>query len=62
MANLGAAEGSTGLPTATWSLKNYTVAEYEAQLKAVVDGTLVIDNNAPEYPESTANLTVNPVK
>ena len=59
--SLGAAEGATGLPTATWSMKNYKVSEYEAQLKAVVDGTLKIDNTvikAPDYPQSTENCTV----
>ena len=59
--SLGAAEGATGLPTDTWSLKNYSVAEYEAQLKAVVDGTLKIDNTviaAPNYPASNDNCTV----
>ena len=57
----GAAEGATGLPTATWSLKNYKVSEYEAQLKAVVDGTLKIDDaviEAPNYPQSTDSCTV----
>ena len=59
--SLGAAEGATGLPTATWSLKNYKVSEYEAQLKAVVDGTLKIDDaviEAPNYPQSTDSCTV----
>ena len=59
--SLGAAENATGLPTATWSMKKYTVKEYEAQLKAVIDGTLKIDNAviaAPNYPQSTDNCTV----
>ena len=59
--SLGAKEGATGLPTATWSLKNYKVSEYEAQLKAVIDGTLKIDNTvikAPDYPKSNDNVTV----
>jgi len=59
--SLGAAENATGLPTATWSMKNYSVAEYEKQLKAVIDGTLKIDDaviKAPEYPKSTDNVTV----
>ena len=59
--SLGAAENATGLPTATWSMKNYSVAEYEKQLKAVIDGTLKIDDSvikAPEYPKSTDNVTV----
>jgi len=42
-ANLGAKDGATGLPTATWSLKNYKVEEYQAQLAKVVAGELVID-------------------
>jgi len=40
---LGAVEGSTGIPTATWSFENYTVAEYEAQLASIKDGSLAID-------------------
>ncbi len=59
--SLGAAENATGLPTATWSMKNYSVAEYEKQLKAVIDGTLKIDDaviKAPDYPKSTDNVTV----
>ena len=42
-------------------MKKYTVKEYEAQLKAVIDGTLKIDNAviaAPNYPQSTDNCTV----
>ncbi len=48
MANLGAAEGATGLPTATWSLENYTVAEYEKQLADVIAGTIAIDDTVLE--------------
>jgi len=42
--SLGAAEGSVGLPTETWMLKNYTVEEYQALLAKIVDGSLVVDN------------------
>ena len=59
--SLGAAEGATGLPTATWSMKKYTVKDYETLLKAVIDGTVKIDNAviaAPDYPQSTENCTV----
>ena len=42
--SLGAADGATGLPTATWSLENYSAAEYEAQLQDVIDGKIEIDN------------------
>ena len=61
--SLGAADGATGLPVATWSLENYTVAEYEAQLADVVSGKLVIDST--DMPDNAvagldlANVTVN---
>ncbi|MBR6571050.1 MAG: BMP family ABC transporter substrate-binding protein [Clostridia bacterium] len=42
--SLGANNDAVGLPTATWSFETYTVEEYEAQLAAIKDGTLVIDN------------------
>ena len=44
---LGANDDAVGLPTATWSMENYTVEEYEAQLAAMKDGSLVVD---PHYP------------
>lgn len=62
-ANLGAAEGATGLPTATWSLENYTVAEYEAQLAAVLDGSLVIDNDyEANLNQAWSNLALNVIE
>ena len=51
-----------GLPVATWSLKNWTVADYEALLAKIVDGSVVVDAKLVEFPESTANITVNAVK
>jgi len=42
--SLGAAEGSVGLPTATWQLTKWSVSEYEALLKDIVDGKVAIDN------------------
>ena len=44
---LGAADDAVGLPTDTWSLENYTVEEYEAQLAAMKDGSLVVDADYP---------------
>ena len=61
--SLGAADGATGLPVATWSLENYSVAEYEQQLADVVSGKLVIDST--DMPDdavaglSLANVTIN---
>ncbi len=59
---LGAAEGAVGLPTATWSLEGWTVADYEAMLADIVAGTVVIDNADVPEPASTANVTMNIVK
>ncbi len=57
---LGAAEGAVGLPTATWSLKNWSVAEYEAMMKDIISGALVIDDNF-ENVGSTAHVALNVV-
>ena len=54
--SLGAAEGSTGLPTATWSLENYSVEEYEAQFNDVVSGKLVIDADFSNLEQDYSNL------
>ena len=60
---LGAAEGATGLPTATWSMKTYTVGEYEKLLADVVAGNLQIDSTVLEgdaiASEKFSNVTVN---
>jgi len=45
--SLGAKDDAVGLPTETWSLKNWTVAEYEALFAAMKNGTLVVDPNYP---------------
>ena len=60
---LGAAEEATGLPTATWSLENYSVEEYQQQLQDVIDGKITIDNQGLENDAITtvdfSNTTVN---
>ena len=53
--SLGAKDDAVGLPTATWSLENYTVAEYEAQLADMASGKLVVDSMVTE--EDFAKLT-----
>ena len=45
--SLGAANDAVGLPTATWSLKNWSVADYEKLFAAMKNGTLVVDANYP---------------
>ena len=50
---LGATDDAVGLPTETWSLTNYTVEEYEAQLAAMKDGSLVVN---AEYPATADGM------
>ena len=59
---LGAAEGAVGLPTATWSLKGWTVDQYKAMLSDIVAGKVVVDNADVPEPASTAHVTMNIVK
>ena len=60
-ANLGAAEGATGLPTATWSMEHYTVAEYEAQLADVIAGKIKVDDSVLEN-DAIASVNFSNVK
>ncbi len=60
--SLGAKDNAVGLPTATWSLANWAVADYEALFAGIVSGEVAIANDTVEFPESTANVTVTPVK
>ena len=59
--SLGAKDNAVGLPTATWSLKGWTVDEYKAMLKDMADGKLVVDNDFNKLA-STDSLTLNIVK
>ena len=43
--SLGVAENSVGLPTDTWSMENFTVADYEELFQKVLNGELTINNN-----------------
>ena len=45
---LGAADDAVGLPTATWSLQNYTVEQYGQLYNAVKNGEVQIKADAPE--------------
>ncbi len=60
--SLGAKDNAVNLPTATWSLTGWTVAEYEALFADIVAGKVTISSDAVEFPESTANVTVNVIK
>ena len=57
---LGAKDDAVGLPTATWSMETYTVAEYEAQLADIVSGKLTIDADYEKGLEQDwSNLKLN---
>jgi len=60
--SLGAADNAVGLPTATWSLANWSVADYEAMYADMASGALVISDELVTAPESTANVTVTYVE
>ena len=59
---LDAKENAVGLPTATWSLKNFTVEQYQAELAKIVNVEITVDNNSemsnPEKAE-LSNVKVN---
>ena len=57
-ANLGAAEGAVGLPTATWSLENWSVEEYNEMFAKIVDGTITIDADFNKLA-STEHVALN---
>ena len=59
---LGAKDNAVGLPTATWSLKGWTVDQYNALFADIVAGKVTIDGADVPEPASTANVTVNIVK
>lgn len=61
LVTLGAKEGAVGLPTATWSLKNWTVEDYEAMFQKIVDGDLTVDNDFSKLA-STDHVTLNVVE
>jgi basic membrane protein A len=60
--SLGAKDNAVGLPTATWSLTEWTVADYEALFAEIVAGNVEISSDLVLSPESTDNVTVNYVE
>ena len=54
--NLGAADDATGLPTETWSMKNFTVEQYKALYAKVKAGTLVPRADVAANVDSLATL------
>ena len=60
--SLGAADGAVGLPTATWSMTEWTVEDYEALFAKISAGEVQISVEQLVVPGDTANLTVNYVE
>ena len=60
--SLGAKDNAVGLPTATWSLKNFSVADYEALFAEIVAGKVEISSELVLFPANTSNVTVNYVE
>ena len=60
--SLGAKDNAVGLPTATWSLKNWKVSDYEALLAKIVSGEIVVSDALVLSPENTDNVTVTYVE
>ena len=60
--SLGAKDNAVGLPTATWSLKNWKVSDYEALLAKIGSGEIVVSDALVLSPENTDNVTVTYVE
>ncbi len=57
--SLGVDDNAVGLPTATWSMANYTVADYESLFAQVAGGSVKIDDNYENLEQDYSNLTLN---
>ena len=57
--SLGVAENSVGLPTATWSMENFSVADYEDLFQKVLNGDVTIDNGSVANPAEAGLSNVN---
>ena len=59
---LGAANNAVGLPTATWSLTGWSVADYEAMFAKMASGEMEISSELVLSPETTENVIVTYVE
>lgn len=58
---LGANNDAVGLPTATWSMKKFSIADYEKVFKSLKDGSVTVDRDY-ENLKSLSNVNVNIVE
>ncbi len=56
--SLGAKEDAVGLPTASWSMKNFSVEEYETMLAGIKDGSVSVDADYSNLEQGYSNLTL----
>ena len=61
LTTLGAADDAVGLPTATWSMENFTVEQYNALFASLKDGSVVVDADYETglAQENFANVTLH---
>lgn len=59
---LGAADDAVGLPTATWSMKNFTLKDYTELFEKMKKGEIAVDNNAANYNKAYTHVTVEEIK
>ena len=62
LTSLGAKDNAVGLPTATWSLKNWAVADYEALFADMVAGKVTVSDELVLFPANTEHVTVTYVE
>lgn len=61
--NLGAKDNAVGLPTATWSMTNFTVAQYEELFAKLANGSVTVDAEVKGAETKTySNVTLDWVK
>lgn len=56
--SLGAKEDAVGLPTASWSMQNFSVEEYETMLAGIKDGSVSVDADYSNLEQGYSNLTL----
>lgn len=62
LANLSLTEGDyVGLPTDTWSLKNFTVDEYNTLVDGIKNGSVSISDSIEAMPEVGAHVTLTKI-
>ncbi len=59
---LGAKDNAVGLPTATWSLKNWSVDDYNALFEDIVSEKVTVSADLVLSPANTDNVTVTYVE